>query len=155
MTEITSNFQSDHEKSCIFCAIVQKKIRAHIVYEDDDFVAFLDINPVRPGHLQLVPRVHYPYFDDIPGDIASRMMLIGQRLAKALKRIHEVERVGFVFTGSDIAHVHAHLVPLVGPADITSAAYIEQKDLQFVDAPQCSEKELKDQADLLLQFLSP
>ncbi|HBP29628.1 MAG: HIT family protein [Advenella sp.] len=139
--------------SCLFCAIANRNIPAHIVYEDHEFMAFLDINPIRPGHVQLIPRMHYAYFDDLPSDLAARMMQLGQRLAKAMKSIHKVERAGFVFTGSDIAHVHAHLVPLIGHADITSTAYIEQTDLRFVDAPRASRDELIRQAELLKNAL--
>lgn len=145
-----SNFEEETStNSCLFCSIVNRKIPAHSVYEDHDFLAFLDINPIRPGHVQLIPRTHHAYFDDLPSDLAARMMQLGQRLAKAMKAIHKVERVGFLFTGSDIAHVHAHLVPLIGHADITSTAYIEQKDLRFVDAPRAPRDELIRQAGLL------
>ncbi|PJX25800.1 HIT family protein [Advenella sp. S44] len=145
---------SDHEEKacailCTFCGIASRNVPAHIVYEDHEFMAFLDINPIRPGHVQLIARAHYPYFDDLVPDLAARMMQLGQRLAKAMKGIHRVERVGFVFTGGDIAHVHAHLVPLVGRTDITSTAYIEQKDLRFIGAPRAGSEELTEQAQLL------
>src|SRR5690606_30903482 len=118
---MTAAASAGHEASrppCIFCAIADKKIPARIVHEDDDFVAFLDINPIRPGHVLIVARAHHAYFDDLPTELAASMMLLGQRLSKAMKRIHGVERVGFVCTGTDIAHVHAHLVPLHGSTDI-------------------------------------
>src|SRR5690606_10504127 len=144
---VTSDQQEKaHAIACVFCGIASRNVAAHIVYEDHEFMAFLDINPIRPGHVQLIARGHYAYFDDLAPDLAARMMQLGQRLARAMKAIHSVERVGFVFTGGDIAHVHAHLVPLVGHADITSTAYIEQKDLRFVDAPQAGREELTEQA---------
>ena len=150
-----SNFEEETSTSaCLFCAIANRKAPAHIVYEDHDFLAFLDINPIRPGHVQLIPCTHHAYFDDLSSDLAARMMQLGQRLARAMKAVHKVERVGFVFTGSDIAHVHAHLVPLIGHADITSTAYIEQKDLRFVNAPQASWGELIGQAELLKSALA-
>lgn len=151
------NAQTNHHKTdrhtCIFCKIASKSIPAHIVYEDDDVIAFLDINPIRPGHVQLIPRMHYPYFDELTPELAAKIMHRGQRIARAMKNIHGVARVGFVFTGSDIAHVHAHLVPLVGATDITSAAYIEQTDITFIEAPRATHAELTEQASLLMHAL--
>jgi histidine triad (HIT) family protein len=154
---MTSTLSAEPEAShgpCIFCAIADKEIPARIVHEDDDFVAFLDINPIRPGHVLIVSRGHHAYFDDLPPELAARMMLLGQRFSRAMKRVYGVERVGFLFTGTDIAHVHAHLVPLVGRTDITSTAYIEQKDLRFVAAPRASEEDLAEQSERLRQALA-
>ena len=153
MTTTTSSTQQASQAPCIFCSIVNKKIPANIVYEDDDFVAFLDIRPIRPGHVLIVSRQHHAYFDDLPPELAARLIQLGQRFSKAMKRIHNVERVSFMCTGTDIAHVHAHLVPLFTSTDITSTAYIEQKDLSFAPAPQAPADELQQQAKLLAQML--
>lgn len=155
MTSAASTSPDTPHGPCIFCAIASKKIPARIVHEDDDFVAFLDINPIRPGHVLIVSREHHAYFDHLPPPLAARMMQLGQRFSRAMKRIHEVERIGFLFTGTDVAHVHAHLVPLVNDTDITSPVYIEQKDLRFVRAPRASDDELATQSDRLLQELGP
>lgn len=154
MTSVARPTQEHDHTPCIFCSIANKKIPARIVHEDDDFVAFLDIHPIRPGHLLIVSREHHNYFDDLPPELASRMMQLGQRFSKAMKRIHGVERVGFLFTGTDVAHVHAHLVPLLSATDITSTAYIEQKDLRFAPAPRASDEELAAQSERLRQTLS-
>ncbi|NYT44540.1 HIT family protein [Alcaligenaceae bacterium] len=138
---------------CIFCAIASKKIPAHIIHEDDDFVAFLDIHPIRPGHVLIVSRDHHAYFDDLPPELAGRLMQMAQRFSKTMKQLHGVERVGLAFTGTDVAHVHAHLVPLHSNTDLTSTAYIEQKDLSFALAPRASDEELAEQSKLLQQAL--
>lgn len=153
MTSAASAGAETPRSPCIFCAIANKEIPARVIHEDDDFVAFLDINPIRPGHVLIVSRTHHAYFDDLPSDVAARMVQLGQRLSKAMKRIHGVERVGFLFTGTDIAHVHAHVVPLWGPTDITSVAYIEQQDLSFRPAPRASDEELAEQSQRLRQAL--
>ncbi|AEC22099.1 hypothetical protein PT7_3559 [Pusillimonas sp. T7-7] len=155
---MTADVQTGHEAphtSCIFCAIVNKKIPASIVHEDDDFVAFLDIHPIRSGHVLIVSREHHAYFDDLPPELAARFIQLGQRFSKAMKSIHGVERVSFLCTGTDIAHVHAHLVPLFTSTDITSTAYIEQKDLSFAPAPRASDEELTRQSEQLRQALQP
>ncbi|NYT84044.1 HIT family protein [Pollutimonas harenae] len=154
MTSAATTTPAALHKPCIFCSIANKKIPASIVYEDDDFVAFLDIHPIRPGHVLLVSREHHDYFDDMPPALAARFIQLGQRLSKAMKGIHGVERVSFLCTGTDIAHVHAHLVPLFASTDITSTAYIEQKGLSFAPAPLASDEELARQSALLQQALA-
>ena len=71
-----------------------------------------------------MPKAHFPYFDDLPGELASSIVLLGQRLATAMKRLYDVQRAAFLFTGGDVAHVHAHVVPIHCGTDITSRRYI-------------------------------
>ena len=122
--------------TCLFCRIAQRQIPAHVVHEDDDILAFLDIHPVRPGHVLIIPRQHYDYFEDMPAELANRVLALGQRLARAMKALYQVERVGFVFTGIHVAHAHAHLIPMHHLQDVTSTQYIAQQDLQFIMPPQ-------------------
>ena len=113
------------QKDCPFCEIAAGRIGASIICSDAHVIAFADHRPIRPGHVQIIPRVHYPLFDDVPADLAARIVLLGQRIAKAQKRLYCVERVGFVFTGNDVAHCHAHLIPLHEATDVTSARYAD------------------------------
>lgn len=134
---------SDH---CLFCRIGQGQIPAHIIHEDDDTLAFLDIQPVRQGHVLIIPKAHYPYFEDMPAALAGHILALGQRLARAMKALYGVERVGFLFTGIHVPHAHAHLIPMHHPHDVTSTAYIVQSDLQFHMPPQSSAEQLADAA---------
>ena len=127
---------------CLFCAIAQRQCPAHIVYEDDHLVAFLDIGPIRPGHVQIIPRDHYPTFDDLTAELASRIIILGQRLARIIKATHQVSRAAFLFTGSDVAHAHAHVLPLVAPTDITSRRYIAEENVTFRPITRPSDEEL-------------
>ncbi|CAP45274.1 HIT family protein [Bordetella petrii] len=140
--------------TCLFCRIARRQIPAHVVHEDDEILAFLDIQPVRPGHALIIPKQHYPYFEDLPPTLAYRILGLGQQLARAMKTLYRVERVGFMFTGIHVAHAHAHLVPMHHPQDITSTQYIAQKDLQFVMPPQCPAEQLADTAAQLRQALA-
>lgn len=139
--------------ACLFCRIAQRQIPAHVVHEDEDILAFLDIHPVRPGHVLIIPRRHYPYFEDMPADLAHRILTLGQRLARAMKARYEVERVGFVFTGIHVAHAHAHLIPMHHVQDVTSTQYIAQQDLQFIMPPQPPAEQLAATAAQLRQAL--
>ena len=127
---------------CLFCRIAQRQCPAHIVYEDDHVVAFLDIGPIRPGHVQIIPRDHYPTFDDLTAELASRIIILGQRLARILKATHQVSRAAFVFTGNDVAHAHAHVLPLHAATDITSRRYIAEEQITFRAIEQPSDEEL-------------
>ncbi|MBO1111333.1 HIT family protein [Bordetella petrii] len=140
--------------TCLFCRIAQHQIPAHVVHEDDEILAFLDIQPVRPGHVLIIPKQHHPYFEDLPAALANRIMALGQQLAHAMKTLYQVERVGFMFTGIHVAHAHAHLIPMHHPQDITSTQYIAQQGLQFIMPPQCPADQLADTAARLRQALA-
>lgn len=143
-----------HE-NCIFCRIAAGEIPSHVVYEDAELKAFLDIHPIRPGHVLIVPKTHHDYYDDLPPALASSVLHLGQRLGKAMKALYGVERVGFLFTGTDVAHVHAHVVPMHEKSDITSPVYIEQKNLAFGLAPRADDEALRQTVADLAARLEP
>lgn len=116
---------------CIFCHIAARAIPAAIVAETDGLLAFLDIQPIRPGHVLVIPKEHYPFFDDVPPQVLGEMTVLAQRLAKAMKASFEVERVGFAFTGVDVSHAHAHVVPLHAADDLTSRRYIVEEVVTY------------------------
>jgi histidine triad (HIT) family protein len=142
-----------HSHPCLFCRIARREIPAHIVYQDDYLVAFLDTGPIRPGHVQIIPRDHYPTFDDLTAELASRIVVLGQRLARILKAKNGVCRAAFLFTGGDIAHAHAHVLPLIAPSDVTSRRYIAEEEITFRPIPRPSEEELGQVAFILREAL--
>lgn len=144
---------SEHASLCPFCEMAEGRIRPTIILENDRLLAFLDIHPIRRGHVQIVPREHFAYFEDLPSDLAGEIIALGQRIARAQKRIYKVERVAFLFSGGDIAHAHAHLVPMVEKTDITSPRYIKEGPLTFAAAPRATMEELKAVADELTSAL--
>lgn len=131
---------------CLFCAIARGDIPAHRVCETEDMIAFLDINPVRPGHTLIVPRRHYPYFDDMPPSIAGEMIAIGQKLAREMKSAYGAERVAFAFMGVHVPHAHAHVFPMIEPTDITSRRYIVEDQITFRMTPRAADAELAQEA---------
>ena len=118
-------------------------------FESDEVLAFLDINPIRTGHVQVIPRQHFPYFDAVPTEVATEILTVAQKLAPVLRCLFAVERVAFLFTGGDIAHAHAHVVPLVQATDITSRQYIVEANVTFRSAPRVSESQLAATADAI------
>ena len=127
---------------CLFCRISQREVAAHIIYEDERVLALLDRGPIRPGHTQIMPRQHFPYFDDAPAELLAEIVTVGQKLARAMKQTLRVPRVAFLFTGGDIAHVHAHAVPIHEETDITSRRYIVEDNVTFRGLPSPSDREL-------------
>lgn len=108
---------------CIFCRIASKSADAVILHEDADLVAFLDVRPIRRGHTLIITRSHVPTFEMLDADLAARIMSLGQTLARRMKTCYRVDRVGFLFAGTDVAHVHAHIIPMHESMDISSARY--------------------------------
>jgi len=139
---------------CVFCRIARREIAAHVIHDDDRVLAFLDRGPIRPGHTQIMPKQHFPCFDDAPADIIAAIVLVGQACARAMKRLYGVPRVAFLFTGGDVAHVHAHVVPMHEKADITSRRYIVEDTLTFRSMPRASDSELAQTAAELRRALA-
>jgi len=91
---------------CIFCKIVAGEIPSYKVYEDENFFAFLDIKPLNPGHVLVVPKKHYRWVWDISEDYSKPV----NKVANVLKKAFETEYVQSLVMG-EIPHAHIHLIP--------------------------------------------
>lgn len=132
----------EHINSCLFCGIGQDRIPSTKVFENDDVLAFLDLFPIRKGHVQIIPRQHFAFFDELPTNLLNEIVAVGQLIARAQKSLYKIKRAAFLFSGGDVAHVHAHVVPLHEKTDITSRQYIAEKSLTFGSPPQATTIEL-------------
>lgn len=101
------NVTMNPEESCIFCKIIAGKIPCYKVYEDDQFLAFLDISPKNKGHTLLIPKTHYRWVWDIQESYAKALNTI----AKKLKKVFNTDRVISFIIGDEVPHAHIHLVP--------------------------------------------
>lgn len=110
---------------CIFCKIVNGEIPSYKVYEDEDFLAFLDIRPLNPGHTLVIPKKHYRWVWDVE-NIGAYYAVV-QKCALALKRAMNTEYVVSLVFGEEVPHAHIWLVPRL-PGDSHGAAI----DLQAV-----------------------
>lgn len=95
--------------SCIFCKIANKEIPAHIVYEDKDFMAFLDINPQSPGHVQVIPKKHYRWVWDIPN--AGDYFEVVKKVAKAQQKAFGIDWILSKIVGDEVEHAHIWIYP--------------------------------------------
>lgn len=100
------------KKECIFCRIVKGEISAVKIWEDEKYVAFLDMNPINSGHTLLIPKKHSDYLFDLDDKEYSELMLRAKKIANILKDKLNPKRIGMAVEGFFIPHVHVHLVPL-------------------------------------------
>ncbi len=102
----------------IFTKIINREIPGHIVAEDDDFIAFLDINPLVMGHCLVVPKVEVDYIFDLEDDVLAGLHIFSKKVAGAIKEVVPCLRVGVAVIGLEVPHTHVHLVPLNSMDDI-------------------------------------
>ena len=97
---------------CIFCKIVEGEIPCYKVYEDADFMAFLDISPLNKGHIQVVPKKHYRWTWDVPN--FGNYWEVAKTVAKAAMSGLNATMVEFLTHGTEVAHAHIWVVPIYG-----------------------------------------
>ncbi len=98
--------------SSIFTKIINREISASIVAEDDDHVAFLDINPLTYGHTLVVPKKEVDYIYDLSDTELTNLNLFAKKVAIAIKKAIECSRVGITVIGLEVPHAHIHLIPI-------------------------------------------
>jgi histidine triad (HIT) family protein len=102
----------------IFSRIIAGEIPCYKVAENDDFFAFLDINPLAKGHTLVVPKKEEDYIFDLDDKLLGEMMVFAKQVAKALKKTISCKRVGVAVIGMEVPHAHIHLVPITQETDI-------------------------------------
>lgn len=102
----------------IFTRIINGEIPCYRIAEDDRFIAFLDVRPLKPGHTLVVPKNEVDYIFDLDEATLAGMMLFAQKVAKAMKEVIECKRIGVAVIGLEVPHAHIHLVPLTRETDL-------------------------------------
>lgn len=102
----------------LFTQIINRDLSGHIVAEDVDYMAFLDIHPLAKGHTLVVPKREVDYVFDLDDTGLAGLMLFAKQVAKGIQKIVPCLRVGMAVVGLEVPHAHIHLVPLNGPYDI-------------------------------------
>ena len=104
-------------QECIFCAIVARRAEASVVHEDEAVVAFMDLNPVTPGHLLVVPREHASGLEDLDRATSAHVWSVGHDMARALRRSRMgCEGINVLLCDGEAAfqtifHFHLHVIP--------------------------------------------
>lgn len=97
------------DKDCIFCKIIEGKIPCHKIYEDSEFFAFLDINPMNPGHTLLIPKKHLQFVNEY--EPFCEYWQIARKLSKQIQKAMNCILVSYVVYGLGVSHAHIHLIP--------------------------------------------
>jgi histidine triad (HIT) family protein len=127
----------------IFSKIIAGEIPSYKIAESEKFFAFLDIFPLREGHVLVVPKMETDNLFDLPADYLSEMLLFAQPIAKAIEKSFDCNRCGICVIGLEVPHAHIHLIP------INSA-----NDLNFTQhKPQASAEKLKNVQEKILANL--
>jgi histidine triad (HIT) family protein len=116
----------------IFTRIIDGEIPGTFVWRDDVCVAFLSINPLRPGHTLVVPREEVDHWIDCPPELADHLFTVAREIGTALQRAFNPTRVGFMIAGLEVPHLHFHLVPMDGVHDLdftNAASSVEREEL--------------------------
>jgi histidine triad (HIT) family protein len=111
--------------NCIFCKIIQGEVPAYKVYEDDKIFAFLDIHPINPGHILVIPKIHESDFYNLDSENYNALMDIVKKLSRKVHEQFDPKKVGLIVAGWDVPHAHVHIVPMHDYSDITSKPILE------------------------------
>ena len=96
---------------CVFCKIVKREIPSDIIYEDNEVLTFLDIQPVNFGHTLVIPKKHYEKMENTPDDTLSVVFANAKKLMETVKEAISADFVALSVIGIDVPHFHIHLIP--------------------------------------------
>ena len=127
----------------IFTKIIRGEIPSYKIAEDDQFFAFLDIFPLREGHVLVVPKTEIDNLFDLGEDYLSKLLLFARPIAKAIERSFPCNRCGISVIGLEVPHAHVHLIPINS-----------SNDLNFTQPkPKASDDDLKAAQEKILSYL--
>ncbi len=105
---------AEKDEPCLFCKIVSREVEAKIIFEDEISMAFLDVRPLFPGHVLLIPKAHYPTLSDLPAALIGPFFTNAQMLARKVQEVMKAEG-SFVainnVVSQSVPHLHVHIVP--------------------------------------------
>ncbi len=120
----------------IFSSIINGEIPCYKIDEDDDFLAFLDINPLAPGHTLVIPKIEIDYLFDLDNVLLGKMIVFAKSVASKLKKNIDCKRIGISVIGLEVPHAHIHLIPINSISDMNFSkpklvlSEIELKEIQ-------------------------
>ena len=117
----------------IFTRIIDGEIPGTFVWRDDRAVAFMSINPLRPGHVLVVPREEVDHWLDCPADLREHLLEVSATIGRAIAKVHAPEKVGLMIAGLEVPHLHIHLVPIDSATDLdfaNAATSVDRDELE-------------------------
>jgi histidine triad (HIT) family protein len=104
--------------STIFTRIINGEIPCYKVAEDDQFLAFLDIMPLKKGHVLVIPKKEVDYIFDMENDLLGDMMVFSKQVAAKIKKVMPCKKIGVTVIGLEVPHAHIHLIPINTVSDM-------------------------------------
>jgi len=126
----------------LFSRIIANEIPSYKIYEDDKVYAFLDIHPHTRGHTLLVPKTEVDYFADLSEEYMTGLMIVSQKIAKALDQATGCKRTQLLIAGRDVPHTHIHLIPSDSIGDVRTS-----------DTLSLNDEEMKEIQEKIIDFL--
>ena len=120
--------------SSIFTRIINGEIPAHVVAENDQFLAFLDVFPIAKGHTLVIPKIETDYIFNLEDKAYQDLWLFAKNVGKKVEKVIPCERIGIAVIGLEVAHAHIHLVPINDIGDIN----FSKPKLKFPDEEMAS-----------------
>lgn len=117
----------------IFTMIIEGEIPGTFVWRDEKCVAFMSINPLRSGHVLVVPRQEVDHWIDCPSDLRDHLFEVSQAIGAALQQVWSPAKVGLMIAGLEVPHLHVHVVPIDGVHDLdfaNAAASVPREELE-------------------------
>ncbi|MBV9320747.1 MAG: HIT family protein [Mycobacterium sp.] len=127
--------------STVFTKIINEEIPARFVYEDDETVAFLTIEPMTQGHTLVVPREEIDQWQDVDSEVFGRIMAVAQLIGKAVCQAFNAERAGVIIAGLEVPHLHIHVFPARDLSDFGFANVDRNPTPESLDEAQAKIKE--------------
>jgi histidine triad (HIT) family protein len=129
----------------LFTRIIDGEVPGTFVWRDDDAVAFLSINPVRPGHTLVVPRAEVDHWIDLESALAEHLMLVSQAIARAQQQAFTPMKVGLLIAGLEVPHTHLHVIPIRSEDDLHLGNATNASPEQLAEAAGSLRAALRDQ----------
>lgn len=117
----------------LFTRIIEGEIPGVFVWKDDQCVAFMSINPLRPGHVLVVPRMEVDHWLDCPDELRDHLMSVARTIGKAQQQVYRSEKIGLMIAGLEVPHLHIHVVPMDSVNDLdfaNAAATVDAAELE-------------------------
>lgn len=115
----------------LFTRIIQGEIPSYKCAENDEFYAFLDINPIHQGHTLVVPKREVDYFFDLSDEEIGRMQIFAKKVAHAIKEAFPCRKVAQAVIGLEVDHAHIHLVPIDREGELFSGQHVKLSTEEF------------------------
>jgi diadenosine tetraphosphate (Ap4A) HIT family hydrolase len=125
----------------LFTKIINGELPGRFVYEDDDIVAFLTIQPMTQGHTLVVPRAEIDQWQELDQAVFGRVMAVAQLIGKAVCRAFSADRAGVIIAGLEIPHLHVHVFPARDLSDFGFANVDNNPSQESLDEAQAKIKE--------------